>query len=115
MRVKFKKDSLDIEVKRISAIGSFIGLMFKSKKTNNLLFQFSSNPSIHSFFVFFPFLAIWLNDNDEVVDFSVVKPFTLSVKPKNKASKLIEVPRSKKNSEIFRFFDGKRKDLNTQQ
>jgi len=67
------------------------GLMFR--KPQILMFDFSreTREPIHSLFVFYPFLAIWLN-KCEVVDARIVKPFSFSVKPRRKFTKLIEIP-----------------------
>ena len=57
-------------------------------------------------FVFFPFLAIWLDKKDRVLEWNVVKPFTTLVKPRQPFVKLIEVPLSSKNLPIVWFFVG---------
>ena len=51
--------------------------------------------AIHSFFVFFPFLAIWLDDKDKIIDSKVIKPFRFSILPSKKFVKLIEIPINK--------------------
>jgi uncharacterized membrane protein (UPF0127 family) len=111
MKIHYKKKSINIPVKKVSYLGEGIGLMFHSKNTNNLLFEFNkqSNMKIHSIFVFFDFLAIWLNEKNKVIGWKVVKPFTPSVSPKKSFSKLIEVPINDKNRKISHFFDGKGK------
>jgi len=70
------------------------GLMFTSrKKAKPLLFNFKNpNESIHSLFVFFPFIAIWLNKNKEVLDLKVIKPFKFNIKPTEEYEYLIEIP-----------------------
>jgi len=75
------------------------GLMFS--RFNNfdaLLFKFEKEKfiTIHTFFVFFPIDVVWLNKNYEVVDIKKdIKPFTLFIRPKNKAKYLIEFPAGK--------------------
>jgi len=83
--------------------------MFRSKNTNNLLFDFDRDvtTSITSFFVFFPFLAVWLDGNNKVVDSRIINPFQLSVRPKNNFRRIIEVPLSESTEEIIKFFLGK--------
>ncbi len=68
------------------------GLMFR--KPQVLMFDFSRETCepIHSLFVFYPFLAIWLNSKGEVVDAKIVKPFTFFIRPREKFTKLIEIP-----------------------
>ena len=78
------------------------GLMFRTKHTNPLLFELKSPRAIHSFFVFFPFVAVWLDKNNKVVEIKKVKPFTLHVLPKKHFAKLVEIPVNKKNKKILR-------------
>jgi uncharacterized membrane protein (UPF0127 family) len=114
MHIKFKGKKIEIEAKKVSAVGQFTGLMFRTRNTKNLLFEFGSGslPSIHSFFVFFPFLALWLDENDEVKDFHLVKPFSGIVSPNFPSEKLVEIPLNVRNTTITELFVGKRKDLN---
>ena len=58
-------------------------LIFNFKKPNIYI--------IHSLFCFREFLAIYLLD-DNVVDFKIVKPFNINIKPKKKFNTLIEIP-----------------------
>ena len=111
MKVYFKGKSVDIKVNKTNWLGKFLGLMFKSKNTGNLLFDFGYNgkPGIHSFFVFFNFLAVWLDSDNKVVDYGVVKPFSFLVQPKKLCRRLIEIPVNGKNKSILRFFVGKHK------
>ena len=109
MIIKYKKQKINIQVKKVSIFG--IGLVFKNKKTKNLLFELKKETkiAITSFFVFFPFLTIWTNRKNEVVDFKLVKPFNLSIKPKKPFQKIIEIPLNNKNKKIISYFVGKRK------
>jgi len=67
------------------------GLMFrKNPKPLVLIFKKPTREAIHSFFCK-PFLAIWMIDG-EVVEKRVVKPFSLSVKPKEKFTHIFEIP-----------------------
>lgn len=110
MRVKFGKRFVDVKVRKLSFFQQFMGLMFKSRNSENLLFEFGKrNFGIHSFFVFFRFLAVWLDENDFVVGVSVVRPFTIFLGAKKNARKLIEIPFNDGNREIIRFFVDKGK------
>ena len=111
MIINFKNKNIEMPVKKVSELGKIIGLMFKKKTTENLLFEFNekTNLRIHSYFVFFDFLAIWLDKNNRVLELKIIKSFTLSVKPKKSFFKLIEIPFNKKNEEIIKSFVGKRK------
>ena len=112
MKINYKKKNINLKVKKLNSLQMFLGLMFRTKETNILLFDFlyKGRWSINSLFVFFPFLAIWLDEKDKVIEAEIVKPFSFSISPKKPIKKLIEVPINKKNKEILEFF-GKRKGL----
>ena len=107
LRLKYSGKSLNLEVKRTNLFSKFFGLMFRSSETESLLFEFARDckVSIHSFFVFFPFLIIWLNEDNEVVGHKIMKPFRFSVSSTKKFRKFVEVPINRKNREILGFFD----------
>jgi len=79
---------------KAKGIQKYIGLMFRTRKTKPLIFEFSKDVimAIHSFFVFFPFKAIWLDKKGKVIEKRIVKPFTFHVCPKKAFRKLIEIP-----------------------
>jgi len=108
MEISYEGKKIKISVKKIFSFGKIIGLMFKNKTTENLLFDFKKKTKmrIHSYFVFFNFLAVWLDKKNKVLEWRIVKPFTFSIKPKNYFVKLIEIPINKKNEEIVKFFVG---------
>jgi len=85
-----KKKRVKIPVRKVGFLGGFAGLMF-SRGGENLLFE-NFNGAIHSWFVFFPFLGLWLDDKNRVVYKQIVNSFTSHVKPNVKFSKLVEVP-----------------------
>ena len=111
MIIDYKNQQIKIPVKKVSEFGKFMGLMFKKKTTENLLFEFNKKTRIriHSCFVFFDFLAIWINGNDKIIEFKIVKPFSFIIKPKSYFVKLIEIPLNEKNEEIIEFFVGEGK------
>ena len=111
MIINFKNKNIEISVKKVSELGKITGLMFKKKTTKNLLFEFNEKTSlrIHSYFVFFDFLAIWLDKKNKVLEWKIIKAFTLNVKPRKSFFKLIEIPFNKKNEKIVKFFVGERK------
>lgn len=114
MKINFNGRSVDVGVRKVGGFGKARGLMFRRRETESLLFEFGRfDRGIHSCFVFFDFLAVWLDEKDNVLDAEVVKPFRLSVGAKKGARKLIEVPINEKNREILQLFVGKRKDLYT--
>jgi len=72
-----------------------LGIMFRRRLGRPLVFIFPSSSStsrtaIHSFFVFFPFLAVFLNERKKVVELAVVRPWTFLYEPKRPARYLIE-------------------------
>ncbi len=114
IRFKYKNKKVEIRAEKCKGIKKFTGLMFKSKKTNALLFDFDNktNQAIHSLFC--PdFLALWLNKN-KIVDKKIIACNKFLIKPKEKFSKLIEIPINKKYEKIIKLLlDGDRKGLNT--
>lgn len=101
-RVRYKGRSIIVPAKKTWSLGP--GLMFCGRESENLLFDMPGRWEIHSIFVFFPFLAVWVDEKGKVVDKRLVKPFTLRVKPRRKFAKLIEIPVNRRNSKIIRFF-----------
>ena len=104
-RLHIKGRNIIIEdLKKCNAFNKFAGLMFKRReKANALLFDFvkEGRHAIHSFFVFFPFLALWLDGNNNIVEYKIVYPFVALVMPKKSFSKLIEIPLNEKYKKIF--------------
>ena len=111
MIINYKNKKIRIIAKKVSRLGKVAGLMFKKKTTENLLFDFKKKTDmrIHSYFVFFYFLAIWINEENEVIEWKIVRPFILSAKPKKPFMRLIEIPLNRKNKKIISFFVGKGK------
>src|SRR3989344_2821448 len=97
MLVKYKNKF--IQASKLNWLGHIRGLMFRSSKSENLLFNISSdkNPVLHSWFVFFPFLVLWLNDKNRVVEWKKVYPFSMGIKSSKKFSKFVEIPCNNKN------------------
>lgn len=94
IKVLHNKSFIEINVKKTNFFSKFSGLMFKSNKTSNLLFEFDEDVklSIHSCFVFFPFLAIWLDGRNKIIEIKKISPFSLSIRPERAFRKLIELP-----------------------
>ena len=98
---RYKGKEFKINARRCSFFSS--GLMFRSRDTVPCLFEFrkDSKFKISSLFVFFDFLAVWLDEKDKAVEVRRVRPFTFSVSAKKPFRKLIEIPfNSKYGSEI---------------
>ena len=104
-RLNIKGKSIIIEdLRKCNAFSKFTGLMFKRReKANALLFDFAKEGmhAIHSFFVFFPFIAIWLDGNNNIAEYKVVYPLVAMVMPKKSFSKLIEIPLNERYKKVF--------------
>jgi uncharacterized membrane protein (UPF0127 family) len=116
MRVglKFKNKKIEIEVKRCNFFQRFTGLMFsRREKAFALLFDFKKpvKIAIHSWFVFFNFLAIWLDEENKIIKIKKVKPFSSVIFPEKKFVKLIEIPLNKKYKNEIKSLVGDAKDL----
>jgi len=72
------------------------GLMFRRGLDHVLLFvnkkESRINMAIHSFFVFFPFDAIYLDSRGMVVDAETITPFRMNYTPSRPAQYLAEAP-----------------------
>ncbi len=107
IKLTFKKQEFEIDLKVCNGFQKFSGLMFKKReKAQALLFEFKKPEkiNIHSLFVFFPFLAIWLDDKNKILDLKIVKSFNFSVSPNKFFNKLIEIPFNRKYKKIVEFF-----------
>lgn len=103
----YQRNKIDLDVEECrNVFQKMQGLMFR-RKSKPLLFVFKNRKirAIHSFFCK-PFIAIWFDEN-RIVDSKLVKSWRVSVKPKKKFDKLLEIPSSDKN--FFRFIDEERK------
>jgi len=109
IKITYKNKKFDIsDVRKVSELGKIKGLMFTPReKAQALLFQFK-NPTkqpIHSFFVGFPFFAIWLNSEDKIREIQKINPWNPSIKPKKPYTKLIEIPCNSKYTSTTKFLD----------
>ncbi len=104
--VKNRGTKIKINVKKTNLFSRFFGLMFKSKNTENLLFDFGRdvNISFHSIFVFFPFVMLWLDSKNNVLNCRVVQPFNVLIKIKERFRKVIEIPFNERNRGLIRKF-----------
>ncbi|MDP4039574.1 MAG: DUF192 domain-containing protein [Candidatus Pacearchaeota archaeon] len=107
--VNYKNKKLEIDAKLVRFWEMGIGLTFKRRGTRNLLFEFYKDcrVAITSLFVFFPFLIIWLDEKNNVLEHQVVSPFKFRVIPKKNFRKFLEIPINERNKEIIGFFVGK--------
>lgn len=109
MIVKLNNKKLNLNVRKVDFFSKFIGLMFKSKEEAIiLLFENVKNKSIHSFFVFFPFLCLWMDKENNILEWKIIKPFSPYEKSNTPFVKIIEVPLSRRYHYIVSFVVGER-------
>lgn len=103
----YHKKKITIPAQRCSFFGKFWGLMFSRKSSAPLLlfdFRRSVAMGIHSYFVFYDFLAIWIDEKNTVVQVDRVKPWTSYLKPRKRYHMLIEIPMHKRYKKYVDFF-----------
>jgi len=101
--INYKKKKLKVTAEDCNLLKKFIGLMFsRCQKAGILLFHFKKKQKIkiHSLFVFYPFIALWLDDKNSVVDMQIVKPFTFCVLSKKPVCNLLEIPINERYKKI---------------
>lgn len=105
------KKRLSVPLHKVGFFRRGSGLMWRTRGTKNLLFEFSKpcKAAITALFVFFPFAAVWLDTNKRVVDVKLINPFTFSIKPRVPAQYLVELPLNGVNAKIIAFLVGKTK------
>ncbi len=110
MKIKHRGKEIELEnIKKVNLLGEAIGLMLCSrKKARALLFDFekSTKMKLHSFFVFFPFIAIWLDKENNILDFKKIKPFQINVGIEKSFYKIVEIPIKKEYFGILALLDG---------
>lgn len=98
---KGKTNGLDKipELKEMKEIHGFFqearGLMFRTRKNARALLFHFENPvklKIHSCFVWFSFIAIWIDENNKIIQKKIIRPWKISIVPKVPFKKLIEIP-----------------------
>ena len=105
MKIFLNKRTIEIDLKTCNWFERFSGLMFvQRKKAKALLFDFKKPTKIatHSYFVFFPFVSLWIDDKNKVMEFKRIKPFTLIIQPKKPFHKIVEIPINKKYEKIIK-------------
>lgn len=102
----YKGKKLKIDVRKCGFFS--FGLMFRSRNTMSCLFEFKKDSKfkISSLFVFFDFIAIWLDDENKIIGIERVTPFTFSVKNRKPFRKLIEIPFNKKYENLIKLLVG---------
>jgi len=105
----YKNRKINIEAKNCNGLWRGVGLMFSRRERAEILFfEFEKNTrqAIHSFFC--PeFVAIWLDEQNKVVEVKKIYPWTFSIIPSRSFKKLIEIPINKKNKNILELINKK--------
>ncbi len=94
LTINYKNKKIKVLAEDCSLLKKFIGLMFsRREKAGILMFGFRRKQKIkiHSLFVFYPFVAVWLDKGNRVVDLKIVKPFSLCVSPQKSSFSLVEI------------------------
>ncbi len=103
--IHYKNKKIDVVAEDCNLLKKFTGLMFsRREKAEILLFSFRRKQKIriHSLFVFYPFLAVWLDDKNNVIDLKKVQPFSPCVSPKKPVFSLVEIPIKNKNAKLLK-------------
>ena len=91
MLIEINQKNIEVECCR-GFWKNFRGLMFSRRKNILLVLprEGRNRAAIHSFFVFFPFQAIFINSRNEVVGSKRIKPFRICF-PKKPARYVLEL------------------------
>ena len=103
IKIQIGKKFFTVEVKEMKGINKAIGLMFNRDGIARLFdFKKRGRIVIHSFFC--PeFLALWMDEDNNVLESRIIKPYILRIKPKNNYVKLLEIPVNKKYLSLIDF------------
>ena len=104
-----KKKKFKIKARICGCFQKIRGLMFRKKENaETLLFEFSkpTKMKIHSFFVFFDFIAIWFDEKGRIIEIKRIKPFTFCAFPRKFYFKLLEIPLNSKYKKFQKFLVG---------
>lgn len=99
----FGKKKIFVQARVMGLIGKTVGLMFsRREKAKILLFKFKkpTRTAIHSFFVLFPFIAVWIDADGKIIETKIVEPFLPYVVPKKDYLSLVEIPLNRKYKKI---------------
>lgn len=109
--IKKGRRRIRVDANKVGFLRKGIGLMFRTKNTKSLIFEFSQGSfgNFTSLFVFFPFVLVWMDKSMNVISVDKVSPFRLNIFPKKRYHYVLEVPINEKNRKIVDFFVGKRK------
>ena len=92
-----------MEIRKVKGLEKYLGLMFRSENTMpiEIVFDKEVQAPIHSWFVFFDFMAYWYDAKGELIQSRFIQPFESEIKCSKPFIRIIEIPRKqwpKKNS-----------------
>jgi len=100
----YKNKKFEINIKKLSKLGMIFGLIFvRRKKAKALLFDFQKPEkfSFTSLFVFFPFVILWLDKENNVIDMKKIKAFQWHISSVKQYYQVLEIPFNKDYFEIL--------------
>ncbi len=103
--IHYKRKRIKIIAKDCNVLQKLVGLMFSRRESAKiLLFNFKKKQKIriHSMFVFYPFVAIWLDKRNRVVDLKIVNHFVFCISPKKESYGLVEIPISSQYKKLLK-------------
>ncbi len=106
IQLSYKNKKINLEVRNCKYFFQKIrGLMFRRRGNAPALLLFDlKNPhrfKIHSLFVFFPFVAVWLDDKNNILEIKRINSWKFCILPKKKFCKLVEIPCNKRYKGIL--------------
>ncbi|MBT4258257.1 hypothetical protein HOD88_03695 [archaeon] len=113
--IKKGKENILLNVRKQSFFDMGRGLLFYPREKAPALIFYSSHPkldAIHSCFLFFDFLAIWLDKNNNVLEIRKIRPWQIHSNHDGDWKKLIEIPISKRYDDKIKLLVGGAKGLN---
>lgn len=102
--LEHKGKTIEINCRDCNILQKMRGLMFRKRESAPvLLFEFSDDKyiSFHSFFVFFPFVMVWCDNQNKIIECREIFPWNWRIKTTKHFSKVIEIPVNEKNSKIL--------------
>lgn len=107
MKIKIKNKEIDVpNVRVVRGLGNLKGLMFsRMERSNALLFNIKS--SLHSFFVFYDFIVLWLDKDNKVLDIKKVRPFRFYIDSNSNYNKILEIPINRRYNSTVKQIVGK--------
>ena len=103
--LNYKGKTIFVNAEKATGWKAFVGLMFSSgERAKALVFEFKHSEfwGMHSYFVFFDFVAVWTDSKGNVIEVKKVSPFKIYILPGKKFSKVVEIPFNNKYKKIIK-------------